>query len=233
MALAERQPSQVRPSFLRRRWRLLLAAGVAIVVAMLARGGTLPPGLSTLIGWDAGCVTFLAATFWMMLKDDEATVRARAAYEDEGQTVTLIVVLLAVLASLAATVVAMREAKGADAAGSSATTVAAMVSVLTLVLGWLVLQAMFSLRYAHRYFGDGDRDGAIDGGAKFPGAAPSTYQDFLYLSVCVGATAQVSDVDITTGRYRRLVTQHALVAFFFNTMVLALGINILATIIGK
>ena len=90
MALAERQPSQVRLSFLRRRWRLLLAAGVAIVVAMLARGGTLPPGLSTLIGWDAGCVTFLAATFWMMLKDDEATVRARAAYEDEGQTVTLI-----------------------------------------------------------------------------------------------------------------------------------------------
>jgi len=28
------------------------------------------------------------------------------------------------------------------------------------------------------------------------------------------------------------VTQHALLAFFYNTMVLALGINILATIIG-
>jgi uncharacterized membrane protein len=75
--------------------------------------------------------------------------------------------------------------------------------------------------------------GVIDGGAKLPGAPPSTYQDFFYLAVCVGATAQVSDVDITTARYRRLVTQHALVAFFFNTMVLALGINILATIIGK
>lgn len=231
--LAKPQASPARPSFLLRRWRLLLAAAVAAAVVMLARRGALPPGLATLIGWDAGCVAFLATTFSMMLKDDEATVRARAAYEDEGQTVTLIVVLLAVLASLAATVVAMREAKGVGASGSSATAMAALVSVLTLVLGWLVLQTMFALRYAHRYFGDGDRDGVIDGGAKFPGAAPSTYQDFVYLSVCVGATAQVSDVDITTARYRRLVTQHALVAFFFNTMVLALGINILATIIGK
>ena len=106
------------------------------------------------------------------------------------------------------------------------------MSVSTLVLGWIVVQTVFTLRYAHRYFGDADDDGAIDRGIKFPGDPPKTYHDFVYVAVCVGATAQVSDVNITTARYRRLVTQHALLAFFYNTMVLALGINILATIIG-
>ena len=75
--------------------------------------------------------------------------------------------------------------------------------------------------------------GEPDRGVKFPGEAPKTYMDFIYMAVCVGATAQVSDFNITTARYRRLVTQHALLAFFFNTTVLALGINILATLIGQ
>jgi uncharacterized membrane protein len=50
------------------------------------------------------------------------------------------------------------------------------------------------------------------------------------MAVCIGASAQVSDFNITNGR---LVTLHALLAFFFNTMVLTLGINILASIVGQ
>lgn len=95
---------------------------------------------------------------------------------------------------------------------------------------------MFPLRYAHRHFGDGDGDGdwdgTIDRSAKFPGDPPRNYQDIIYLAVCVGATAQVSDVGITAYRYRRLVTQAAILAFIFNTMVVALGINIGTGIIG-
>jgi len=97
----------------------------------------------------------------------------------------------------------------------------------------VLVQTVFTLHYAHRYFGDGNRDGEMDGGVKFPGDEPTNYRDFIYMAVCVGATAQVSDFNITNTRFRQLVTVHATLAFFFNSMVLALGINLLATIIGQ
>jgi uncharacterized membrane protein len=222
-----------RPGLLRRRWRALLAAAVGVTGVVLARAHGLPPGLASLVGWNGACLVFLSTTIWMILRDDEATVRARAAYEDEGQTVSLAIVLVAVLASLGAAVAAMHESKAASAHAAGAAPWAWLLSISTLVFGWIIVQTVFTLRYAHRYFGDEDEDGVTDHGVTFPGAAPSTYQDFAYLAVCVGATAQVSDVCVTTARYRRVVTQHALLAFFYNTMVLALGINILATIIGQ
>jgi uncharacterized membrane protein len=222
-----------KPGLFRRRWRVILAAVVGVAGVSLARSSGFPPGLASLVGWNGACLVFLTTTLWMMWRDDEQTVRARAAYEDQGQAVTMGIVLVAVMASLAATVVAMQEAKAGSVPAAGAPLLAAWImSVSTLVLGWIVVQTVFTLRYAHRYFGDADDDGAIDRGIKFPGDPPKTYHDFVYVAVCVGATAQVSDVNITTARYRRLVTQHALLAFFYNTMVLALGINILATIIG-
>ena len=221
------------PGLLQRRWRTLLAAAVGLVGGTLARLDGFPPALSGLVGWNSACLVFLTTTLWMMWRDDEQTVRARAAYEDQGQTLTLSIVLVAVMASLAATVLAMHEAKTVSAQAAGAAHWAAWImSVSTLVMGWIVVQTVFALRYAHRYFGDRDADGAIDRGIKFPGEGPRTYHDFIYVAICVGATAQVSDFNIITSSYRRLVTQHALLAFFYNTMVLALGINILASIIG-
>jgi uncharacterized membrane protein len=221
------------PGLLQRRWRTILAAAVGICGGILAHGSGFAPALSSLVGWNSACVAFLSTTLWMMWRDDEQTVRARAAYEDQGQTLTLSIVLVAVMASLGATVVAMQEAKVVNPHGAGPAPWAAWImSVSTLIMGWIVVQTVFTLRYAHRYFGDIDEDGAIDRGIKFPGEAPKTYHDFIYVAICVGATAQVSDFNIITSSYRRLVTQHALLAFFYNTMVLALGINILASIIG-
>ncbi len=168
----------------------------------------------------------------MIWRDDEARVRRRAAWEDEGQGLTTAILLSAVVASLAATVIALKEGKAAAAHMPDAPTWAWAFSVSTLILGWLVVQTVFTLHYAHRYFGDGDGDGEMDGGVKFPGQPPQNYTDFGYMAVCIGASAQVSDFNITTSSFRRLVTFHALLAFFFNTMVLALGINIIASVVG-
>jgi uncharacterized membrane protein len=129
-------------------------------------------------------------------------------------------------------VLALREGKAAQAHDAAAPPWAWLFSISTLILGWTIVQTVFALRYAHRYFGDGDRDGADDKGVAFPGEPPRTYHDFIYMAVCIGASAQVSDFDITSSRLRRLVTLHSLIAFFFNTMVLALGINIIASAIS-
>ena len=225
-------PRPHRPPYLLRRWRVLLG-GFAGVAAWLAAGvAALPPGLSALVGWNGASVAYLATTLWMIWHDDEARVRRRAAWEDEGQWLTTAILLSAVVASLAATVIALKEGKAAAAHMPDAPTWAWAFSVSTLILGWLVVQAVFTLHYAHRYFGDGDADGRMDRGVEFPGKAPQNYVDFGYMAVCIGASAQVSDFDLTNTSFRRLVTFHALLSFFFNTMVLALGINIIASVVG-
>lgn len=220
------------PGLIVRRWRVLLAAAVGLAGGAGAHQLRLLPGLAGLIGWNAASVVYLGPTLWMLWRDDEATVRRRAAYEDEGSSMTQAIVLSAVVASLGATVMALRESKAAAAHNPAAPPWALLFSVSTLILGWVIVQTVFALRYAHRYFGDGDRDGAANEGIKFPGEPPKTYHDFVYMAVCIGASAQVSDFNITTTRLRRLVTLHALLAFFFNTMILALGINILASAVS-
>ena len=218
------------PPLMIRRWRVLLAAVAGLVVAAAAGLMRLRPGLVSLIAWNAASVVYVATTLWMLWRDDEATVRRRAAYEDEGASGIQAIVLSAVVASLGATVLALRESKAAAAHDPSAPPWAWVFSVSTLILGWVIVQTVFALRYAHRYFGDDE--GGDARGVTFPGEAPRTYHDFIYMAVCIGASAQVSDFSIITGRMRRLVTLHALLSFFFNTMILALGINILASVIS-
>jgi uncharacterized membrane protein len=222
-----------RPPVLLRRWRVVLGGFAGLATWLGVRSLALPPGLSALIAWNGASVAYLATTLWMIWHDDEARVRRRAAWEDEGQWLTMAILLSAVVASLAATVIALREGKAAAAHVPDAPTWAWVFSVSTLILGWLVVQVVFTLDYAHRYFGDGDADGRMDRGVKFPGEAPKNYADFGYMAVCIGASAQVSDFNITNSGFRRLVTFHSLLAFFFNTMVLALGINILASVVGQ
>jgi uncharacterized membrane protein len=200
---------------------------------MISHGTHASLGLAGLVGWNAACVVFLVLTSWLMLRDDEATVRARAAIEDEHSAVITALILTAVVASLAATVLALHESKAVAAHAANAYSWPITLSVSTLALSWMVIQTVFTLRYAHRYFGDSDRDGAINGGVEFPGDAPKDYRDFIYMAVCVGCTSQVSDFNITNSRFRSLVTAHAIVAFSFNVTVLALGINMVASLLGQ
>lgn len=206
-------------------WRLAAGLTAGIIAWGIARYWGAPRGSHLLLGWDAAAIVYLATTWALFLKADEAEVRSRAAQEDEGVPVLLLIVLAAIVASLGAVVDAMIVAK--DAATPSKAFIATCAGA-TLVLSWLVLQSVFVLHYAHRHFGDGSGKGGI----QFPGEQPTSYMDFAYLAFSVGATFQVSDNSILTAKLRRLVTAHAATAYFYNTAILALGINIIASLIG-
>ncbi|HEY7900502.1 MAG TPA: DUF1345 domain-containing protein [Caulobacteraceae bacterium] len=219
--------AEVQPGVIQRRWRVILAALVGIAVLFVARAAGLMAWLSALLAWNGAAASFLLTTGWMFWRSDEVSIRRRAAAEDEAPLITMAIVLSAVAVGLAATVAAMHESKAPHAAGAAAW----ILSVSSLFLGWLTMQTIFTLHYAHSYFGAADK--GADPGVQFIGDPPTTYSDFLYMAVCVGVSGQVSDFNITNRRYRRLITLHALLAFFFNTAVLALGINILAGLIGQ
>lgn len=221
-------------NLVRHRWRSLLGLFSGVVGGCLSAGFGARPGAATLIGWNVAAAVFLAPTLWMLAFDDETRVRARAADADENRVVIMSLILAAVAASLAAIVYALREAHaphGANPAQHSDWIL--VLSASTLVLSWTVVHSLFALHYAHKYFGDRDTDGSADEGVNFPGDPPRTYREFIYMAVCIGATCQVSDFEITHASFRNVVTAHALVSFAFNTMVLALGINIIGNLMGQ
>jgi uncharacterized membrane protein len=99
--------------------------------------------------------------------------------------------------------------------------------IVTAALSWLFVQTAFALDYAHAFFGQ-DENGQDCGGLDFPGGESPDFWDFLHFSSIIGATAQTADISIVSKPMRRLVTIHALVAFSFNAVILALVINLSA-----
>ena len=101
----------------------------------------------------------------------------------------------------------------------------------TLICGWLIVQTVFALHYAHRYFGDDNLDGEVDGKIDSRPAAENLPRVHLH----GGIRRLGPGVGLQHRRHplRNLVTVHALIALFFNTMILALGINIFATILSS
>src|SRR5208282_440509 len=108
-----------------------------------------------------------------------------------------------------------------------------MLAALTILLSWFFMNTMFALHYAHGYYGDADpsSDYRATGGLVFPGHPEPDYWDFLYFSFVIGMTFQVSDVQIEDHGLRRVALAHGVLAFFFNVVILALVINLLAGMI--
>jgi len=88
------------------------------------------------------------------------------------------------------------------------------------------------MRYAHEYYAKDLGGPEIDRGLDFPGGQPPDYWDFTYFAIVVGMTFQVSDVQITARKLRRLATVHGLIGFLFNTIIVALTVNIAASLLS-
>lgn len=204
-------------------WRLAVGVAAGLAGWITAKRLGWPGAAPELTGWITGAAVFLALTWRLFLTADEEKVRSRAAAEDEKPPVILLVILVAVLASLGGIVMAMIEARTGTTFERG---LVAGLAGLTLVSSWLVLQTVFVIHYAHRHFG-----GAKNEVFGFSGDPPKSYMDFAYLSFCIGATFQVSDMTVNTTRLRNLITAHAAAAYFFNTAILALGINIIAGLV--
>jgi uncharacterized membrane protein len=215
-------------AIMRMHWRLYLGLAIGAGVWAGAWALNVAGSARALIGWNTGAAVYLLLVWIVFLRADEAEVRLRCGRQDESRGVILALVIVAIAASLAGIVAALISLKGELPATRTLVTA---LAALTLVTSWAVLQSVFMAHYAHRHFQSLEARGSA-GGFYFPGDPPRSYLDFAYLTVCVGATAQVSDPGVQTTPLRNLVTAHAVTSFFYNTAVLALGINILSGLIG-
>ena len=201
------------------RPRLFLSALVGIIIAV-ASPATFQGATRVLFGWDIGVGLYLILAFRMMATTDIDGMRRHAARQDEGRIAVLVLTAVAALASLGAIV--------AELGGANKAPTHLALAAVTILLSWTFTHTIFALHYAYEYY---DEDGRRGGGLKFPGDEPPDYWDFLYFSLVIGMTSQVSDVAVTSNKIRRMATGHGVVSFVFNATLLALTVNIAASLI--
>lgn len=202
-----------------RAWhRLLAATAVGTLVSAAVPAALWETWL--LAGWLAGSLSYIGIVWIGVGRLDATRTRLRAASYDPGTGALYAVVIAACFASLGGVLLvtdAARALAGPARWGHIALALAALGAT------WLLIQTVFALRYARRYY---MHDA---GGLAFPGGEAPTYLDFAYFAAVIGMTSQVSDIAITRAPMRRLALAHGIVAFGFNLLVLALTLNLVAS----
>lgn len=207
---------------------LAIAIGLAALVALPHAWAGRP---RIIAAWDIGSAAYLLLIAILFATSPPTTMQGNARAQEDGEWTLFFLVLAGATASFAAILGEFGSMKDASAALKSEKV---LLVACTLVLSWLLTQAIFALRYAHEFYsktpsGEAGADGPageIDGGLEFPSENRPDYWDFLYFSIVLGMTFQVSDVQITARKLRRLATLHGLLGFLFNTVIIALTVNL-------
>ena len=213
-------------------YRLMIALAVSAIVFFLFNGKMSSPAL-ILVTWVSCALTIITLNWIIIFSSHPLEVRKIAKLQDSSRTFLFVFITAAAVISLGAIVYLLKSTKGLPEAGKNAHILLAIGAV---IISWFLLHTIFTLRYAHLYYDpDTDADGETKavGGLQFPGRDEPDYLDFVYFSFIVGMTFQVSDVNITSRRIRRVCILHALMSFAFNTAILALSINVVSGMITQ
>jgi len=212
---------------LRHRPRLLAAAAVGLSVAV-AVPCFMPCREVTrwLMGWNAGAVAYLVMVCVMMARSSGERMRRRALTQDDGAITILAFVVMAALASLGAIVAELGLARGEQGLVKH---LHIGLAALTVVSSWTFTQVMFALHYAHEFYSAQQR--GLPGGLTFPDTTQPGYLDFVYAAAIIGTSSQTADVSFSSSSMRRVGLVHSVLAFLFNTTLLALMVNVGANLI--
>lgn len=196
----------------------------------LAAAPLLPSTLSrttrSILAWDIGVLVYLVLAALLFETERLSRMAEDAAAQEEGEWTIFWLTVGAITFSFIA-IVKEFAAISKDLPPVQRNLHVALVAA-TLFVSWLMTHTTFAFRYAHEYYAVEHGAHGISGGLEFPGEKRPDYLDFMYFSLVLGMTFQVSDVQITARKFRRMATVHGLLSFLFNTIILALTVNIAA-----
>lgn len=210
-----------------------LHAGTRLAIAIVASAATallLPPSVRSdmraVASWDAFAIVALALTWLSILTLGPEQIRALSQREDPSRVASLVLVVMGAGASLLAVLVLLR---GSMTMGGDDRNAAIVLSLSAVALAWTLIHTVFTLRYAHLYY-----DAPVSSTAlEFPGLVDlPDYLDLAYFAFVIGMTAQTADVSIHDRRIRRTALLHGILAFAFNTSLVALIIGVLTTVLS-
>ena len=180
-----------------------------------------------LVGWNVATYVYLALIWTLMARADDSDVREFAERQDESAYAVLTAVSLAAIMSLAAIVLELATAKG----GALHHPFHIALTGATVVGSWFLIPTIFGLHYAHYYY-------LIDAGHPPPLLFPEKglkpdYWDFMYFSFTIAVASQTAEIAPGDRSMRKAVLAQAVLSFFFNASILALSINIGASLVSN
>ena len=225
-----RHPHAIASDPLGARGRLLIGMLIGVAAGVLCNvliSNQL--ALSLMIAWDVGALIFLGLTWRVILRSNAHFTKARATSEDPGRTGVFLIAIGSSLVSVFAAVFVLHGKK--EMVNPNFIGFLDTLAVFAVVLAWIMTHTAYALRYARLYYRPWKGD--IREGLKFPGNEPPDDMDFAYFSFVLGMAFQVSDVTITCKHIRRTVLWHSLQSFLYNTVILALSLNLLFGMVGN
>jgi uncharacterized membrane protein len=198
--------------------RMVISLVIGIVAYALVSPLPVAWWIRAVAGWDAGALTLVTLLWSVILRADHKETARRAGSDDPGRHVVFGIAVIASVFSFFAAAVVLRHVRAFEPEARMAWT---LLTLAAIVLAWAVAHTVYTLRYAHLYYGHGGHKGL-----QFPGDEPPADVDFAYFAFTIGMCFQVSDVVVTSTRCRRAVLLHAVLSFVYNTAILALALNL-------
>jgi uncharacterized membrane protein len=203
----------------------LFASSIVATIISLALSWVRMEGMTrVMVAWDifSLCMISIAgATFFSMCPKQ---IRVLAGREDSSRAIVFAIVLSAIIGSLLGILLLLSNKSGWLLSKGMET----FIYITGVTFSWILLHIMFTYRYAHIYYGKrSSSQGDLTRGLDIPGEDKCPdYLDFAYFSFVIGMTFQVSDIQVSGRKMRRLVLLHGLLSFLFNTVIVALTINV-------
>jgi uncharacterized membrane protein len=215
-----------------RNYRLYFSLFIALIVVILTRD--LPRTVAFMTVWIAFSASFLVFSWIVILSSHPKGLRNIVGEQDTSRTLIFVFVLFAAFISVFAIILILQQAPVVSKTGLR---YHILLAAAATFCSWVLIQTLFTLRYAHLYYTyphqDAYDNGKNNGGLEFPGTPVPDYLDFAYFSFVLGMTFQVSDVQITSPVFRRSALLHGFLSFIYNTIIIALSINIISGVIGR
>lgn len=226
-----RRPGHTRHVMSPSRATARLMASIAIGLATAA--WLAPPHsvwwIRALAGWDTASLTLSALAWNIIARTDARETERRAGADDPGHKMIFVIAVGSSLVSLLAAGVALRWIKGMPSPDAAIGTGVALAAV---ALSWILTHTSYTLRYAKLYYWDHPGRLPGTGCLQFPGTDPPADIDFAYFAFTIGMCFQTSDVAVESTEMRREVLVHALLAFIYNTMIVALALNLAISLLS-
>lgn len=205
--------SSRRPGDLPAIVRLAVALGIGLVVGLLPRwdGGA----AAALSGWAATAFVYCCWTLAALMPMDPDRTAGHATREEPTRLGAHLVVAFAGLASLVGVVLVLMDRTHVQTVASA---------LVAVVASWLTVHTLATTRYARLYYTQ------PVGGVDFHQSEPPRYSDFAYMAFTVGMSFAISDTDLASSRIRRTALVHALQAYLFGTVIVALLVNLVASL---
>ncbi|MNE11145.1 hypothetical protein D3C80_1038900 [compost metagenome] len=178
-----------------------------------------------LISWNISIYNYLCLTIKKLWRTDYAHILQRALQQDASKWIILLLVIMTLIMCFIAIIIEINHLPTDPAIRIGHL----ILSILTIISAWFFMHTIFAIHYAHDFYLALEKH--QDGGLDFPKSPQPTYPDFLYFSYVIGTSAQTADVSVTSQSMRVLNTLHLILAYGFNTTILAISINVAASFI--